>query len=74
MIKDVAGSKGELILYFKSKFYAWVGKLRTGSVHQIVIYGLRPLSKLRSARFKIVYAGRKFVQVESRNLFSPLSK
>ena len=74
IIKAVAGSKGELILYFKSKFWAWVGKLRADSVHRVVIYSLRPLSKLRRARFKIVYAGRKFVQVESRNLFSPVSK
>ena len=56
-IKDVAGSKGELILYFKSKFWAWVGKLRADSVHQIVIYSLRPLSKLRRARLKLFTLG-----------------
>ena len=74
MTKDVAGSKGELILYFKSKFWAWVGKLRAGSVHRIVIYSLRPLSKLRRTHLKLFCAGRKFVQVESRNLFSPFYK
>ena len=74
IIKDVAGSKGELILYFKSKFWAWVDELRAGSVHRIVIYSLRPLSKLRRARLKLFCAGRKFVQVESRNLFSPFYK
>ena len=74
IIKDVAGSKGELILYFKSKFWAWVGKLRAGSVHRIVIYSLRPLSKLRRTHLKLFCAGRKFVQVESRNLFSPFYK
>ena len=74
IIKAVAGSKGELILYFKSKFWAWVGKLREGSVHRIVIYSLRPLSKLRRAHLKLFCAGRKFVQVESRNLFSPFYK
>ena len=57
MTKDVAGSKGELILYFKSKFWAWVGKLRADSVHQIVIYSLRPLSKLRRARLKLFTLG-----------------
>ena len=72
--KDAAGSKGELILYFKSKFWAWVGKLRADSVHRIVIYSLRPLSKLRRTHLKLFCAGRKFVQVESRNLFSPFSK
>ena len=74
IIKDVAGSKGELILYFKSKFWAWVGELRAGPVHRIVIYSLRPLSKLRRAHLKLFCAGRKFVQVESRNLFSLFSK
>ena len=57
IIKDVAGSKGELILYFKSKFWAWVGKLRADSVHRIVIYSLRPLSKLRRARLKLFTLG-----------------
>ena len=57
MTKDVAGSKGELILYFKSKFWAWVGKLRADSVHRIVIYSLRPLSKLRRARLKLFTLG-----------------
>ena len=74
MIRDVAGSKGELILYFKSKFWAWVDELRAGSVHRIVIYSLRPLSKLRRTHLKLFCAGRKFVQVESRNLFSPFYK
>ena len=74
IIKDVAGSKGELILYFKSKFWAWVDELRAGSVHRIVIYSLRPLSKLRRTHLKLFCAGRKFVQVESRNLFSPFYK
>ena len=72
--KDAAGSKGELILYFKSKFWAWVDELRAGSVHRIVIYSLRPLSKLRRTHLKLFCAGRKFVQVESRNLFSPFYK
>ena len=74
IINDVAGSKGELILYFKSKFWAWVDELRAGSVHRIVIYSLRPLSKLRRTHLKLFCAGRKFVQVESRNLFSPFYK
>ena len=74
IIKDVAGSKGELILYFKSKFWAWVDELRAGSVHRIIIYSLRPLSKLRRTHLKLFCAGRKFVQVESRNLFSPFYK
>ena len=72
MIRDVAGSKGELILYFKSKFWAWVGKLRANSVHRVLFHSLRQLSKLRRAHFKIVYVGRNFVRVESRNLFGPL--
>ena len=57
MIRDVAGSKGELILYFKSKFWAWVGKLRTDSVHRFVFYSLRPLSKLRRALLKLFTLG-----------------
>ena len=57
MIRDVAGSKGELILYFKSKFWAWVGKLRADSVHRFVFYSLRPLSKLRRALLKLFTLG-----------------
>ena len=57
IIKDVASSKGELILYFKSKFWAWVDELRAGSVHRIVIYSLRPLSKLRRTRLKLFALG-----------------
>ena len=57
IIKDVAGSKGELILYFKSKFWAWVDELRAGSVHRIVIYSLRPLSKLRRTHLKLFALG-----------------
>ena len=57
MIRDVAGSKGELILYFKSKFWAWVGKLRADSVHRFVFYILRPLSKLRRALLKLLTLG-----------------
>ena len=57
MIRDVAGSKGELILYFKSKFWTWVGKLRADSVHRFVFYSLRPLSKLRRARLKLFTLG-----------------
>ena len=72
MIRGLAGSKGELILYFKSKFWAWVGKLRANSVHRVLFHSLRQLSKLRHAHFKIVYVGRNFVRVESRNLFGPL--
>ena len=55
--RRVAGSKGELILYFKSKFWAWVGKLRVNSVHRALFYSLRQLSKLRRALLKLFTLG-----------------
>ena len=61
MTKDVAGSKGELILYFKSKFQVWVGKLRGDSASRVLFStGLRHLSKLRRAQLKLFSSGGTF--------------
>ena len=69
----VAGSRSELILYFKSKFQTWVGKLRGDSASRVLFStGLRHLSKLRRAQLKLFSSGGTFVWVESRNLFGPL--
>ena len=57
MTRRLAGSKGELILYFKSNFWAWVGKLRVNSVHRVLFHSLRQLSKLRRALLKLFTLG-----------------
>ena len=50
----MTGSKGELILYFKSNLKAWDGKLRGNSAARVLFYR----SEARST--KIVFVGRNF--------------
>ena len=57
----VTGSRSELILYFKSKFQTWVGKLRGDSASRVLFStGLRHLSRLRSAQLKLFSSGGTF--------------
>ena len=57
----VTGSRSELILYFKSKFQTWVGKLRGDSVSRVLFSaGLRHPSGLRCAQLKLFSTGGTF--------------
>ena len=56
----VAGSTGELILYFKWFLKTWVGKLSRNSVARVYFTGLRRSSKLRRAQLKLFSSGRTF--------------
>ena len=56
----VTGSRSELILYFKSKFQTWVGKLRGDSVSRVCFYRSEAPQQAEERSTKIVFVGRNF--------------